>query len=88
MSVSRGDGTSVDLRNLALSPAVSFLNRRSLQVGETATMVTAKRLKVLEEDQLLNCSQWAVSIRKRMLEFEFSACSHFITHFCCCFFQT
>lgn len=72
-----------------IAPAVSFLNRRSLQVGETATMVTAKRLRVLlEEDQLLNCLQWAVSIRGRMLEFGFSACSYFITHFCCCFFET
>lgn len=62
---------------------------RSLQVGETATMVTAKRLKILlEEDQLLDCSQSTVSIRRRMLEFRFSVCSHFITHFCCCFFQT
>lgn len=89
MSTSRGDGTSVDLRKLALALAVSFLNRKSLQVGETATIVTAKRLRVLlEEDQLLNCSQWAVSIRGRMLEFGFSACRHFITHSCCCFFET
>lgn len=90
MSVSRGDETSVNLGNLALAPAVSFLKRRRLvQVGETATMVTTKSLRViLEEDPLLDCSQWAVSIRGRMLEFEFSACSHFITHFCCCFFET
>lgn len=47
MSVSRGDGTLVELRNLALAPAVSFLNRRFLQVGETASVVTAKRLRSL-----------------------------------------
>lgn len=45
MSVSRGDGMLVELGNLALAPAVNFLNRRLLQVGETATMVIAKRLR-------------------------------------------
>lgn len=85
MSVSRRDGTSVELRNLALAPAVSFLNRRLLQVGVTATMITPKRLRVLlEKDHLLDCSQWAVSIRG----FGFSARSYFITYFRCCFFET
>lgn len=87
MSVSRGDGTLVERRNLALAPAVSFLNRRPLQVGVTATMITTKRLRVLlEKDHLLDCSQ-RQSIRGRMLEFGFSACSDFITHFCCCLFE-
>lgn len=45
MSMSRGDGTLVEPGNLALAPAVSFLNRRLLQVGETATVVIAKRLR-------------------------------------------
>lgn len=49
MSVSRGDGTLVELGNLALAPAVSFLNRRLLQVGETATVVIAKRLRSFEK---------------------------------------